>query len=88
MAASAIGVLAIPRVEQLLFLRDAHRDEVREPELLERGVRRRQLPLAAVDQDQIRKRSALFEQLSIAAPDDFVHGREIVVLGAGSAPAR
>ena len=43
-------ILAVARVEQLLLLRDADRDEVREPELLERRVGRRQLALAAVDQ--------------------------------------
>ena len=53
------------------------------PELLERRVRRRQLPLAAVDQDQIGKRAALLEQLAVAAPHDFVHRREVVVECAG-----
>ena len=48
-------ILAIARVEQLFFLRDADRDEVREPELLERRVRRRQLSLAAVDQRRDRE---------------------------------
>ena len=71
-------IVAIAREEQLFLLRDADRDEVREPELLERRVRRRQLALAAVDQDQIGKRPALLEQLAVAAQHDFVHRREVV----------
>ena len=45
----------VAREEQLLLLRDADRHQVAEPDRLERVVGRRQLPLAAVDQDQIRE---------------------------------
>ena len=72
-------ILVLARVEQLLLLRDADGDEVREPELLERRIRRRQLSLAAVDQHQIRKRPAVLEQLAVAAQHDFVHRREVVL---------
>ena len=37
-----------------------------------------QLSRAAIDEDEVRKRPALFEQLSVAPQHDFVHGREIV----------
>src|SRR5207249_2177046 len=47
----------------------------------ERAVRRRQLALAAVDEDEIRKRSAELEQLSIPAENDFVHRREVILMG-------
>src|SRR5437868_5486937 len=78
-------ILAIARVEELFLLRDADGDQVREPELLERGVGRRQLSLAAVDDDEIRKRSAELEQLAISAVYDFVHRGEVVLdAGAGS----
>src|SRR5262249_28306187 len=56
---------AVARVEDLLFLRDAHGDEIRETELFERRVGGRQLTLAAVDQHEIRKRTALLEQRAI-----------------------
>ena len=68
-------IVAIAREEQLFLLRDADRDEVRQPELLERGVGGRQLSLAAVDQDQIGKRPAALEQLAIAAQHDFAASR-------------
>ena len=38
-----------------------------------------ELSLAAVDQDQIGKRSALLEQLAVAPQHDFVHRGEVVV---------
>ena len=81
-------ILAIAREQQLLLLRDADGDEIREPELLERRVRRRQLPLAAVDQHQVRKRSALLEQLAIAAQHDFVHRSEVVTGGVAHTAVR
>ncbi len=71
-----IGVLA--RIEQLLFLRDADRHEVGEAEFAERVIRRRQLALTAVDDDQIGKRPALLEQRAIAPQHDFVHRCEVV----------
>src|SRR5262249_35419234 len=49
-------IVFVAGVEQLLFLRDADGDEVGEAELFERAVGGGQLSLAAVDQDQIRKR--------------------------------
>ena len=74
-------ILAIARVEQLLLLRDADRDEIRQPQLLERRVGRRQLAFAAVDHDQVRKRPALLEHLAVSTQHDFVHGGEIVLDG-------
>ena len=71
-------LLAIARVEQLLLLGNPDADEVCETELLERRVGRRELAFAAVDQDQVRKRSAFLQQLAVAAEDDFVHGGEVV----------
>ena len=50
---------AIAREEQLLLLGDADRDQPSEAELFERLVRRGELSLAAVDEDQIRARSTL-----------------------------
>ena len=76
-------ILVLARVEQLLFLRDADGDEIREAELLERRVRRRELPLAAVDQHEIGKRSAVLEQLAVAPQHDFVHRREVVLDASG-----
>src|SRR5438093_5119493 len=83
-------IVAIAREQELLFLRDADRDEVREPELLERRVRRRQLPLAAVDQHEIGKRSTELEQLAVSSQDDFVHGFKVVIsyFGRGPTPGR
>ena len=48
------------------------------PSSRKRRVGRGQLPLAAVDQDQIRKRPALLEHAPIAAQHDLVHGGEVV----------
>ena len=84
-------ILVLARVEQLFLLRDADRHQVRQAEFLERGVGRRQLALAAVDQHEIGKRPAVLEQLAIAPQHDLVHRREVVVngpaLGAGTAVA-
>ena len=88
--ASAIGSDVIAREEQLFLLRDADGDQVRQPERLERVVRRRELSLAAVDQDQIGKRPAVLEDLAIPPQHDFVHRGEVVedagieVRGSGS----
>src|SRR5262245_51146677 len=71
-------IVAIARVEQFFFLRDPDRHEIRKAERFERRVRSRYLSLAAVDQNQIRKRPALFEQLSIAALHDFMHRGKII----------
>src|SRR6266542_6149191 len=82
-------ILAIAREEQFLFLRDADSDQAAEPKLLERRIRGRELPLAAVDEDQIRKWAAVFEQLAVPAQDDFVHCREVVIQCAwGPTPTR
>src|SRR5687768_6658693 len=43
----------VPGEDQLLFLRNPDRHQIRQPKLLERLVGRGQLPLAAIDQDQI-----------------------------------
>src|SRR5262245_31023563 len=69
---------AIAREQQLLFLGDADRDEIRQPELLERGIRGRELAFAAVDEDEIGKRPAELEHRAVAPPNDFLHGGEVV----------
>src|SRR5690606_33595320 len=53
-------------------------DEIGEPNLLERVVGRIELALAAVDEDQVGKRSALFDHLAIPPPDDLSHRGEVV----------
>ena len=70
--------LAIARIQKLFLLRDADRNQVGETKLLQRVVGGRQLPLAAVDQNEVWKRPALFEELAIPPRDDLVHRREIV----------
>ena len=55
---SARPSTAVAREQQLLLLGDADRDSRSQPDFAQRGVRRRQLALAAVDEDQIRKRPA------------------------------
>src|SRR4029078_2504991 len=59
-------VRVIAREDQFLLLGAPGGKEVGEPELLQRLVRRRELPLATVDQDQIGERAALLENLAIA----------------------
>src|SRR6476620_6179658 len=71
-------ILAIAREEQLLLLGDPDPDERSEPELLESLVGRRELALAAIDQQEIRKRPARLEKLAVATEDDFVHRGEVV----------
>ena len=77
-AASAIGSGVIAREDQLLLLREADRDQVGEAERLERLVGRRELALAAVDDDQVGKRAAVLEQLAVAPRDDLPHRGEVV----------
>src|SRR6185436_4645003 len=72
-------LLVIAREEQLFLFRDADRHEIREPELLERRVRRRQLTLAAVYHDQIGEGTAMLEECSVPAQNDFLHRREVVL---------
>src|SRR6188768_244960 len=48
-------ILAIAREQQFLFLRETHRNEVGKAKLLQRGIRGRQLPFAAIDQNQVRE---------------------------------
>jgi hypothetical protein len=52
---------AVAREHQLLFLRKTHSDQVRQADGLERRIRRVQLTFAAVDDDQIWKRTTIFE---------------------------
>ena len=68
-------VLAIAREQQLFLLRDPDRDQVGQSQRLERRVGGGELSFAAVDQNQIRKRTALLEQLAIAAQDDLAASR-------------
>ena len=70
--------IAVADEDQLLFLRQADGDQVGQPDLLERLVRGVQLPLPAVDQDQVGKRPALLDELSIPAPDHLLHRGEVV----------
>src|SRR4051812_17589558 len=74
-------LFAIAREEQLLFLRDADRDQVGEAKIFERGISGGQLTFAAVDQNQLGKRAALFEQLPIPAHHHLAHRREVVLDG-------
>ena len=69
---------AVAREHQLLFLRQADRDQIRQADPFERRVGRVQLPLAAVDHDQIRKRPAVLEHLCIAPADHLFHRRKVV----------
>ena len=79
-------VVTVAHEEQLLLLGNAHRDQAPEPELLERRVRGRQLPFAAVDQQEIREWTTGLEDSTVASQDDFVHRGEVVIgLLAGSA---
>ncbi len=72
------GVQPIAGEEQFLFLGDPRRNQATEAQFLERGVRRRELALAAVDQNQVGERPAVFEQLAIAAEDHLVHCSKVV----------
>src|SRR5262245_60434581 len=76
-------LLAIANEQELFFLRDTDRDEIREAELFQGGVGGGQLSLAAVDHDEIRKRSAFLEQLPVPPMDDFVHRGEVILSSEG-----
>ena len=69
---------AVAREDQLFFLRQADRDQVRQTDRLERRIRGVQLALAAVDHDQIGKRSAVLEHLRVAPAHDLLHRRKVV----------
>src|SRR5476649_2395992 len=75
-------ILVLARVDQLFLFRDADGHQVRQAELFERGVAGRELPLAAVDEHEIGKRSAELEQLPVAPQHDLVHRGEVVLLRA------
>src|SRR5712691_10623282 len=64
--------------EQFLFLGNADSDEIAQTDLLQRLVGGRQLTFAAVDQNQIRERTALLEHLPVASLHDLAHRGEIV----------
>ena len=66
--------------DQLLFLGEADRDEIRQPEPLQRGIRGGELALAAVDHDEIGKRSAILEQSPVSPRHDFLHRGKVVIL--------
>ena len=59
-------------------LASADRDEPVEPDLAQRRVGRRQLPLPPSIDDEIRERPALLEHALIAAEHDLVHGGEVI----------
>src|SRR4051812_35558250 len=65
--------------QQLFLLRDADRHEVAEPELLQRGIRGRELSFSTVDDQEIRKRPALLEKLPAPSLNDFMHGGKVVL---------
>jgi hypothetical protein len=73
------GVCAIARKEQFLFFGQPRRHETPQTQLFESRIRSRELSLAAVDQDQIRKRPTGFEEFSVAAQHHLVHRGEIVI---------
>src|SRR5689334_6056847 len=69
---------AVAREHQLLFLGETDRYQVRQTDRLERRVCGIQLPLAAVDDDQIGKRAAILEHLGIPATHHLLHRRKVV----------
>ena len=72
-------LVAIAGEQQFFFLRNADGDQVPQAEFLEGRIRRRQLPLAAVDEDKVGERAAGFKEFPISAQHNFVHGGEVVI---------
>src|SRR5262245_20710187 len=78
--------LVFPTLDQQmadLFVAPARFDnagdrQVRQPQLVQRGGGERQLPLAAVNEDQIRQPLLFLQQARIAPIDGFAHRGEIV----------
>src|SRR4029079_12922808 len=64
--------------DQLLLLGQPDGHEIRQAQRLERLVGGLELSLAAVDDDQIRKWTAVLEHAPVAALDHLLHRREIV----------
>src|SRR5262245_21166450 len=71
--------LVAPLHEQQLFaFRDRRRGQCFQSQLAKRRRRRRQLTLAAIDQNQIRQRSAFPQQPRVPPADYFIHRSEII----------
>jgi len=71
--------LRAPAHEDLLLaLREAHERQRREPQRLQRLVRGGELPLAAVDDDEVGERLPLLQPAAEVAPDDLAHRLEVV----------
>src|SRR5215510_16481504 len=78
--------LVFPTLDQQmadLFVAPARFDnagdrQVRQPQLVQRGGGERQLPLAAVNEDQVRQPLLFLQQARIAPIDGFAHRGEIV----------
>ncbi len=60
------------------FFGQANRHEVGERQFFKRSIGGRQLALTAVDDDEIRKRPALFQQAAEAPQDHLVHRGDVV----------
>ena len=79
LVASAIGSTRSRGEQQLFLLGDADRNQIRQPQRLERVVRGGQLPLASVDQNQIGKRPAVLEHFrDTGACTTSLHRGEVV----------
>src|ERR1043165_9582942 len=69
---------AVAREDDLLFLRETNRNEIRTSTRFQRRIRRVQLTFATVDHDQIRKRSAILEDLRVAPAHNLFHRCEVI----------
>jgi hypothetical protein len=70
---------AIAREDQLLFLCQPDRHEPLETDLAQALVGRRELPFAAIDDHEVRKRTSVGQDALISPDDDLAHGREVVL---------
>ncbi len=78
-AAEVVGH-RIVRIEDLLdALGESHDGHpILDAQLTQHGIGARQLPLAAIDHDQVGQFGPFVEQTAVAAPHDFAHRREVV----------
>src|SRR5215208_6717808 len=67
-----------PDEDLFLALRQADQRSIRETDLSQRGVGSRKLSFAPVDHDQVRERLLVGQPPVEVAPNDFVHGGEII----------
>src|SRR5687767_10054098 len=70
--------LAVAHEDELFLLRKPDRNEVGQPDLFQRFVRRIQLTLPTINDDEVREWPALVENLAIATPDDLFHRCKII----------